>query len=52
MRILGTRTESETIDAALDLVTFGPDPVEGIKGMRGAGLIDVFADNHLMPQGR
>jgi hypothetical protein len=45
MRLLGTRTESETIEAALDLVTFGPDLVEGIKAKRGAGLIDVFADS-------
>jgi hypothetical protein len=45
MRLLGTRTESETIEAALDLVTFGSDLVEGIKAMRGAGLVDVFADS-------
>jgi hypothetical protein len=36
MRILGTRTESGTIEAALDLVTFGPDLVEdrGHEGSR------------------
>jgi len=51
MRLLGTRTETETIEAALDLVTFGPDLVEGIRAMRGAGLIDVFANDSSRPAG-
>jgi hypothetical protein len=37
--------DSETIEAALDLVTFGPELVEGVRAMRGAGLVDVFSDD-------
>jgi hypothetical protein len=32
--LLGTRTES-----------FGPELAEGVRAMRGAGLIDVFSDD-------
>ena len=40
--ILGTATETETIEAALDLVVFRKELVEGIRAMRGAKLEDVF----------
>ena len=43
MQLLGTRTEAETIEVALDLVAFGPSLAEGIRAMKGAGLVDVFA---------
>jgi len=43
MQLLGTRTEAETIEAALDLVAFGPTLAEGIRAMKGAGLVDIFA---------
>jgi len=43
MQRLGTRTEAETIEAALDLVVFGPTLAEGVRAMKGAGLVDVFA---------
>ncbi|HUG41742.1 MAG TPA: hypothetical protein VMM12_14735 [Longimicrobiales bacterium] len=39
---LGTKTETETIEAALDLVVFRKELVEGIRAMRGAALEDVF----------
>lgn len=40
--VLGTATETETIEAALDLVVFRKELVEGIRAMRGAELEDVF----------
>jgi hypothetical protein len=40
--VLGTETETETIEAALDLVVFRKELVEGIRAMRGAELEDVF----------
>jgi Arc/MetJ family transcription regulator len=43
MQLLGTRTEAETIEAALDLVVFGTTLAEGVRAMKGAGLVDVFA---------
>lgn len=42
--ILGTATETETIEVALDLVVFRQELVEGVRAMRGARLADVFAD--------
>lgn len=39
---LGTATETETIEAALDLVVFRKELVEGIRAMRGTALEDVF----------
>lgn len=44
MKLLGTRTETETVEMALDMVAFRNALVEGIRGMRGAGLVDVFGD--------
>lgn len=41
-KVLGTETETETIEAALDLVVFRKELVEGIRAMRGAELEDVF----------
>jgi hypothetical protein len=40
--VLGTATETETIEAALDLIVFRNELVEGARAMRGANLIDVF----------
>ncbi len=34
-RVLGTRTDTETIEAALDLATFGARLAEGIESMKG-----------------
>jgi hypothetical protein len=41
-RILGTTTETETIEAALDLVVFRTELVEGVRAMRGAQLVNLF----------
>lgn len=40
--VLGTATETETIEAALDLVVFRNELVEGVRGMRGAKLVNLF----------
>jgi hypothetical protein len=40
--VLGTTTETETIEAALDLVVFRQELVDGIRAMHGAKLEDVF----------
>ncbi|HET6763463.1 MAG TPA: hypothetical protein VFH27_07315, partial [Longimicrobiaceae bacterium] len=42
MKVLGTRTETETIEQALDLVVFRSELISGVRGMRGAALQDVF----------
>lgn len=44
-RILGTRTETETIEQALDLVAFRQEMLEGIERIAGSGGIrDVFGE--------
>jgi hypothetical protein len=41
-QILGTTTETETIEQALDLVAFREEVVRGIRGIAGkAGIRDV-----------
>jgi hypothetical protein len=44
MRILGTRTETETIEKALDLVGFGERLAAGTERARGRAWNDVFAE--------
>ncbi|HEX8695133.1 MAG TPA: hypothetical protein VF746_22160 [Longimicrobium sp.] len=44
MRVLGTRTETETIERALDLVLFRSRLVEGVRAIKGAGLVNVLDD--------
>ena len=44
-KILGTATETETIDKALDQVIFRERLLAGVDAMRGAQLVDVFADD-------
>jgi hypothetical protein len=44
MEILGTKTETETIEQALDMLVFRDRLVRGVRNMRGAGLEDIFAD--------
>ena len=43
-RLLGTRTETETIERALDLVAFGERLVAGTERARGRGWHDVFGE--------
>lgn len=44
MEILGTKTETETIEQALDMLVFRDRLVQGVRNMREAGLADVFED--------
>jgi Arc/MetJ family transcription regulator len=44
-RILGTRTETETVEQALQLVAFRHEVVDGIRAVAGTGAIrDVYDD--------
>ena len=43
-RILGTETETETVEQALDLVAFRAEVMEGLDRIAGSGLVrDVIA---------
>jgi hypothetical protein len=44
-KILGTTTETETIERALDLVAFGEELRAGVDAMRGTNLVDVFGED-------
>lgn len=41
-RILGTPTETATIEAALGLIAFRHELVAGVDAMRGANLVNLF----------
>ena len=43
-RVLGTRTETETIERALDLVAFGERLAAGTERARGRAWHDVFGE--------
>jgi hypothetical protein len=44
-QVLGVGSETETIEAALDLVAFRHDVLEGVRRLAGArGLRDVLGD--------
>jgi hypothetical protein len=38
-KILGTRTETETIEQALDLVAFRDEVVSGLEKLAGSGML-------------
>jgi hypothetical protein len=42
--ILGTKTETETIETALDLVVFRKELLDGVRAMRGANLLNLFGE--------
>lgn len=42
---LHSKTETEAIDRALDLVIFRHELVTGVRAMKRAELVDVFADD-------
>ena len=47
--ILGTRTETETVEQALDLVAFRQEAIDGVRRMAGSNAIrDVFAEDDPM----
>jgi hypothetical protein len=44
-RILGTSTETETVEQALELVAFRKDVSEGIRKIAGSGSMrDIYAE--------
>ena len=44
-RVLGTKTETETVEQALELVTFRKEVAEGIHRIAGSGsLRDIYAE--------
>ena len=44
-RILGTTTETDTVDQALDLVAFRAEVVDGVRRLAGRRLVqDPFTD--------
>ena len=44
-RVLGTKTETETVEQALELVTFRKEVAEGIRRIAGSGsLRDIYAE--------
>jgi len=43
-RILGTKTETETVERALDLVTFGERLAGGTEQARGRAWNDIFGE--------
>lgn len=40
--VLGTKTETETVEAALDLIVFRDELMAGVRAMRGADLVNLF----------
>lgn len=50
-QILGTKTETETIEQALDMVAFRKEVIDGVERGAGAGLwVDVFQDGTAGPE--
>lgn len=43
-RVLGTKTETETVERALDLVTFGERLASGTERLRGRPWADIFGE--------
>jgi hypothetical protein len=44
-RVLGTKTETETVEQALELVTFRKEVAQGIRRIAGtSSLRDIYAD--------
>ena len=44
MEVLGTRTETETIEQALQMVVFQKEMLDAVDAMYGAGVVNVFDD--------
>jgi hypothetical protein len=42
MQILGTRTETEAIEQALDMIAFQDEMLASVDTMYGAGVVNVF----------
>ena len=45
-KVLGTKTETETVEEALELVTFRKEVAEGIRRIAGSGALrDIYAED-------
>ena len=42
MEILGTRTETETIERALEMIAFQSEMLDAVDAMYGSGVMNVF----------
>lgn len=52
-RILGTATDTETVDQALDLVVYRAEVMDALDRLAAAGgLVEVFPDNVSAPPAR
>lgn len=46
-KILGTATETETVEQALDLVAFRQEVIDGVRRLAGSGIVqDRFRTQH------
>lgn len=44
-KILGTRTETETVDAALDMIAFRKEVLDGVRMIAGSrSMSDIYAE--------
>jgi Arc/MetJ family transcription regulator len=44
-KVLGVKTETEAVDAALDAIAFRKEVSEGVRRLRGAGgLTDIYGE--------
>jgi hypothetical protein len=44
-KILGTKTETETVDAALDMIAFRKEVLEGVRRIAGSNSMrDIYAE--------
>ena len=50
-KVLGTATETETIERALDLVAFGERLASGTKRARGRPWSDIFGEMETLGSG-
>jgi hypothetical protein len=45
-KVLGTRTDAETVDAALDLVVFRDEVLKGVRRIAGSNSMrDIYAED-------
>jgi hypothetical protein len=45
-KVLGTKTETETVEEALELVSFRKEIAEGIRRIAGSGALrDIYAED-------
>jgi len=45
-KILGTKTDSETVDAALDLIIFRDEVIDGLRRIAGSNSMrDIYAED-------